>query len=240
MIVSYASPILAEIHGKKMLIALMRHGLVGLDATSGSEQFKYFFRAKVHESVNASRPVILGNKILIAAAYGLGGHLLEVAEDGKSLKLIWSNPEFDTHWSTAIEHEGYLYGFCGRHENDAMLRCVDLKSGKTLWSTNGYSGPVTRFKLDAERRIIDTSTGKIAPFPYFGRGSLTFVDGNLIVLGERGTVAMVKPSVKEYEELCRFKAEGVEYPSWPAPVVSQGIMYLRGEENLVAYNLRKN
>ena len=38
------------------------------------------------------------------------------------------------HWSTAIHRDGYLYGSSGRHDTNAELRCIELATGKVLWS----------------------------------------------------------------------------------------------------------
>ncbi len=39
-----------------------------------------------------------------------------------------------THWNTAIEHNGFLYGSSGRHTGNAELRCIEWTTGKVRWS----------------------------------------------------------------------------------------------------------
>ena len=89
MVVSYSSPVAVTIHGKRHILALMRHGLVSLDPTTGAENFHYWFRADVHESVNAARPVVVDDTIMISAAYKTGAARLKVAPDGKSVTELW-------------------------------------------------------------------------------------------------------------------------------------------------------
>ncbi|MFO1092185.1 MAG: PQQ-binding-like beta-propeller repeat protein [Planctomycetaceae bacterium] len=72
MVVSYSSPIAATIHGRRHILALMRQGLVSVDPATGAENFHYWFRADVHESVNAARPVVVDDTIMISAAYQTG------------------------------------------------------------------------------------------------------------------------------------------------------------------------
>ncbi len=77
-IVSYSSPFAATIHGERHVLCLLRHGLVSLNPKDGSERFKYWFRSRAHESVNAARPLVIGNQIFLSAAYNVGSVLLEV------------------------------------------------------------------------------------------------------------------------------------------------------------------
>jgi hypothetical protein len=240
MLVSYSSPIIAEIHHKPHLLALMRQGLVSVDPETGAENFHYWFRAKVHESVTASQPLVINDTIHISAAYELGGQLLKVAPDGRSVEMLWKSKDFDTHWSSSIYHEGYLYGFCGRHEGNARFRCIDIKDGTMKWETSGFEGDATQLTPNDDGTVTDNATGKVMPYPYFGRASLIEADGKFIIIGERGVVALATPSPDSYQEISRFQAAGIKYPCWPAPVLSRGRMYLRGENMLTVYNLHQN
>ena len=72
---SYASPVLATVHGKRVAFCLMRQGLVALDPKTGKEYFKRWFRARVNESVNASNPVVIGDQVFCSSAYSGMDHL---------------------------------------------------------------------------------------------------------------------------------------------------------------------
>lgn len=239
-IVSYSSPITATIHGRNHLLCLMRQGLVSLDPADGRVRFKHFFRSIDHESVNAARPLVIGNRIFITAAYGLGSALLEVAEDGESCKVVWQNRRnMLAHWSTPIHVGGYIYGFSGRHENEGELRCIDLETGRVVWQTSGYEGDLGRLRLDpATGRIVDVD-GQPMAFPFYGRGSKILAGDQFIVLGERGTLALVKVNSAKWEELARTSVKDISYPAWAAPVLSRGRLYLRDEDSLVCLELPK-
>lgn len=240
-IVSYSSPIAATIHGKRHLLCLMRHGLVSLDPENGDERFRYWFRPLAHESVNAARPVVIGDKILLSAAYRLGSVLLEVAESGTAVEEVWKDSEnLLAHWSTPIVVDGYAYGFSGRHESEGELRCINLTDGKIMWATTGYE-PETygRVAVDRQRRVyVNEETGKEVPRPFFGRGSKILVDKHFIILGERGLLAVARVNAEKYEEVCRTEFSQIHFPSWTAPVLSRGRLYLRCEDALMCLNLR--
>lgn len=240
MVVSYSSPIIAEIHGKKHLLCLMRQGLVSLDPATGREYFHYWFRPKVHESVNAARPVVIDNRIFLSAAYQLGSVLLEVNPDGKSFKEVWRDrSNMLAHWSTPIHVDGCIYGFSGRHENEGELRCINVSDGKPRWKTSGYEGELTNLRRETTTgHIVDTTTGKQIPYPYFGRGSMIQVGSRFIVLGERGTISAVDVNRDKFVEHGRFSLDEIKYPAWAAPVLSNGKMYLRSEDWLVSLDLQ--
>ena len=43
------------------------------------------------------------------------------------------------HWNTPIHHAGYLYGCSGRHTANGELRCIELATGKVMWSQPGLT-----------------------------------------------------------------------------------------------------
>lgn len=239
MVVSYSSPIIATIHGRRHLLCLMRQGLVSLDPESGQENFHYWFRARVHESVNAARPIVVDDQILLSAAYKVGSALLRVGTDGTSFEEVWRDRRnLLAHWSTPVHVNGFVYGFSGRHENEGQLRCIRLSDGKIVWTASGFDGDLSEFARDrATRQIIHRKTGKVVPFPYYGRGSLTHVGRRFLVLGERGTVAAVDVSSKGFREHGRWSIPEIHYPAWAAPVISNGNLYLRSEDWLVCLDL---
>ena len=239
-IVSYSSPIAVTIHGRRHVLCLLRHGLVSLDPKDGSERFKYWFRSRAYESVNAARPLVLGDKIFLTAAYNLGSVLLEVNPNGQGVKEIWRDREnMLCHWSTPIHVEGYIYGFSGRHEREGELRCIDLKTGTVQWQTTGYDGDIADLSQDPMTGIItDKKTAKAVPWPFFGRGSKIQIGDRFLILGERGTLALAKINPNKYEELGRTIYPQIRFPAWAAPVLSHGLVYLRDEDALVCLDVR--
>ncbi len=219
---SYSSLVVREIHGKRHLLALMRPGLVSLDPQTGEINFSYFFRSRLRDSVNAAMPVVVDDKIFLSAAYGVGSVLLRVSEDGKSVEEVWKSQDvMRTHWTTAIYKDGHLYGFSGRNEFPSSLRCIDLATGKLNWET----------VEDSSAAIVSPQDGSSSVEPqWYGRGSAVLAEDKLIVLGERGTLAMVPADPEKFEEICRVKYPEMKYPSWTGPVLSRKRLYIRCED----------
>jgi outer membrane protein assembly factor BamB len=241
MSVSYSSPVCATIHGRRHLLCLMRQGLVSLDPMNGELRFKYWFRSRLHESVNAARPVVQGDLIFLTAAYDTGAALLKVQPDGVNYDVVWRDKRgLSAHWSTPIIWKDHVFGFSGRHENEAQFQCVELSSGNLKWETNGYAGDLSLLEQDSQTgKIVEKTTRKPVPFPFYGRGSKILADGKFIVLAERGTLALVEPSVEGFRELSRVQYPEMSYPSWAAPVLSRGRLYLRSETHLLALDLKR-
>jgi outer membrane protein assembly factor BamB len=240
-LVSYSSPLAVTIHEQRHVLCLVRQGLVSLDPATGRVRFKYWFRSRENDSVNAARPVVIGDRIFLSAAYKTGMALLKVKPDGDSYDVVWRDHRgMSTHWSTAIHRDGCLFGFSGRHEDEAMLQCVDVESGERIWETSGFGGAAGDLEQDPlTGRIKDAKTGKFIPWPFYGRGSATLADGKFFILGERGTLALAKLSRSGWKEISRTTYPKLKYPMWAAPVLSHGRLYLRSEDWLICLNVAK-
>src|SRR5262249_30497888 len=153
-----------------------RGGLLALEPSTGKVDFHYPWRAKDFESVNASNPVVVGNRVLLTEGYGAGSALLEGRPGG--YKVVWTDAgkgrrkSLECHWMTPIQVGGYVYGSSGRHPRDAELRCVELATGKVMWREPGLT-----------------------------RCSLLLVDNHFVCLGEEGTLRLLRVNPKKYDEV---------------------------------------
>jgi hypothetical protein len=88
-------------------------------------------------------------------------------------------------------------------------------------------------------------TGKVAwSEPGLGRAALLFVDGHLICLSEDGTLRLLEATSDRYQLVSEVVLQDeagkalLEYPAWTAPILSHGLLYVRGKERLVCLELR--
>jgi hypothetical protein len=70
-----------------------------------------------------------------------------------------------------------------------------------------------------------------------GRGSVLIADGQLILLGDKGDLVLADLSPEAYTERARWKP--LEGQTWTAPVLANGILYLRNETTLLAVDMKK-
>jgi outer membrane protein assembly factor BamB len=243
---SYSSPIGATIHGQRHIFCLMRQGLVSLDPSNGNVRFSRWFQSVANDSVNAMVPVVQDDLVLISAAYyRVGAGLLRVKPDGRSFDEVWripqhpmdakdrdtetgrwKQPPLEIHWNTPVLHDGYLYAYSGRNEPDATFRCVELKTGRVMWSRDerwpGHPPP----------------SAKAQP-AVFGRGSAILADGKLLTLGEGGLLGLFKPNPKQCEEISRWQVPSLHFPCWAAPILADKKIYLRSENRLVCLDFAR-
>ncbi len=88
---------------------------------------------------------------------------------------------------------------------------------------------------------MEMATGKVAwKDASVGKGSIACADGMLIVRGERGPVALVRANPSRYEELGRFdQPDRSAEKAWPHPVIADGKLYLRDQDVLLIYDLKR-
>lgn len=90
------------------------------------------------------------------------------------------------------------------------LMCLEFKTGKIMWQNRSV-----------------------------GKGSLVVADGMLYLLSENQEVALAEATPEKYREHGRFKIEGHGRPSWAHPVVAGGVLYIRDQESLTAYDVKE-
>jgi outer membrane protein assembly factor BamB len=204
---SYASPVAATLDGVRQILFFTREGFVALDPASGAVRSSKRWRSRNNLSVNAASPVVFDGHVFLSACYDTGALLLRVQKDG--VEEVWHNDEsLSCHFSTPVYHDGHLYGFHGRQEEGGQLRCIEAKTGKVCWTADGY-----------------------------GCGSLILAGGRLIVLSERGALALVEPDGAKYRELARAPVLNGICRAHLA--LADGRLYGRDGRKLVCWNLKK-
>lgn len=71
-----------------------------------------------------------------------------------------------------------------------------------------------------------------------GKGSVTYADGKLYLYSENGVVGLAEATPAAYKEISRFQIPRGSYPTWTPPVMSDGKMYLREQDNLYCYDIK--
>ena len=72
-----------------------------------------------------------------------------------------------------------------------------------------------------------------------GKGSLIFADGRLILYSEDGVVGLAEANPAGYREHGRFTlAQQSGLPTWSHPIVAGGLLIIRDQDNVYAYDLR--
>jgi len=128
---------------------------------------------------NSADPLVMGEQVYVSSWWEMGAAVFEPGKGGA--KPVWKNPELQNHIAGPVLSGGCLYGIDGpvhRPKDPAFLRCVDVKSGKTLWSHKGL------------------------------KGSVVAANGKLIVLTSEGSLVVADASREGYLERARHDGLG--------------------------------
>ena len=220
---SYAAPVIQTIDGKDVCLSLVREGLLAFDPNDGSREFFFPWRAEMNESANAASPIVWQNRILISEAYEIGSALLSLTNKG--LEPIWidgsgqKSKVLRAHWSTPLLDDNTIYASSGRNEPDTDLRCLELDEssvGSASWK------PEVRWT----KRNHDRMTGLI-------------VDNHVLMLGENGTLQLIARNKEKLTIVAEMELTETRDPrdgtplternNWAPPVLSHGLLYIRGQ-----------
>jgi len=132
--------------------------------------------------------------------------LLDVAEDGGK----WTATE---KWTTKKFKPSYndfvVHDGYAYGFDDGILSCVRLKTGERVWKKGRYGG---------------------------GQVMLISEQGALLVLSEKGELALVEAKPQEPGEPVRFPA--IEGKTWNHPVLVKDRLYVRNAKEMACYRLR--
>ena len=92
--------------------------------------------------------------------------------------------------------------------SSSTLKCLVAETAERKWSTRG-----------------------------FGKGSLIIANEKLLILSDRGKLAIIEATPKGYNLLAQ--AQVIEGKSWTSPTLENGRIYLRNQKEMACYDLTK-
>ena len=210
----YASPMAAPLPGAPHVIFFSGERAVGVRAEDGAVLWSYL-RAS-NRTANIATPLVWpagpdgeALRVLLSSDYGTGAAVLELQADGRG--------------GVDVEEVWFSRNLRAHHATPV------LHDGALY----GYSGSI----LSA----LDSGTGAVLwrdrAIP---KGSLTLADGLLHLFSERGDAALVEPSRAGLELRGRFRlpdADRSGNETWSHPVVANGLLYLRDQDTLLAFDI---
>ncbi|MBI3410735.1 MAG: PQQ-like beta-propeller repeat protein [Planctomycetes bacterium] len=149
--------------------------------------------------------IVSDTDVLLGTGFGLGTRRLRVSKQGSA----WETQEV---WlSRAISPYFNDLVIDGGHLygfDGGFFTCVSLEDGKKKWRARGYGA------------------GQV----------LLLADQNLLlVVTEKGAVALVEATPDEHREIARFQA--IEGKTWNHPVVAHGKLFVRNSEEAACFQL---
>jgi outer membrane protein assembly factor BamB len=204
---SYSSPHLATIDDVRQIVMITGDGAFGLHPETGHLLWKHEWPMGGGGS-RVVQPTILegGSGILIGTTFGMGTRRIAVSSDGSGEWTV------DEQW-TSRGLKPY-YNDLVVHRGTAfgfdgnILAAIDVATGDRAWKGGRYGNGQMLLLADQDL---------------------------LLVLSERGELALVRASAERFEELVRLQV--LDGKTWNHPVVADGVLYVRNAEEAAAYRL---
>ncbi len=177
---AYASPVAVTVGGRRQVIFFTAPGLLAVAADTGKELWRVPWVTAY--DVNICTPLLAGKRLFVASGEQVGSALFELTADGPP-KVVWESRGkmgvMTTYWANAVIHDGYLYGLSGEFDKVIDLNCVELATGKLMWSRKK-----------------------------FGKAALTLAQGQLFLVTKTGDLVLVHCNPKGYLERGRVRLLG--------------------------------
>lgn len=163
----------------------------------------------------------------------------------KDGRLFWRSAwktSYDVNAATPIFFPpDKLFVSSGYDTGSALLQ-INRTNVAEVWRSRGMKNQFSSSVLhdgvlygfdNATFKAIDAATGNERwKQRGFGHGSLILAGGQLVVLSDRGKLALVSATPEEYREL--GSAQVLEGKCWTSPSLADGRLYVRNEEQLIA------
>lgn len=162
--------------------------------------------------------------------------------------LHWSYPwktDWDVNAAMPVQVAPKTVFFASGYDTGAALFKIGKNGAEEIWKTrdmkNQFSSSVFHdgYLYGFNNKILQCVDAKTGTRKWqardLGHGSLIYADGNLIVLGEQGQLALVEATPDGYREKSEFQL--FKSKTWTAPTLSGGVLYVRDEHELVALDV---
>ena len=204
----HASVVISEVGSTRVYVQVTGSGPIGVRASDGELLWSYDIDKT---TAVIPTPIVRDDLVFFSAGYGRGGALLKQVAGGSSVSIeevYGLNPKLGNKHGGIVLIGDYLYG----DTNDSGVPfCADLMTGETKWKSRG--------------------SGKKS-------ASVTAADGFLYILYSNGKMTLVKADPDGMNESGSFEVPGSgQRPSWAHPVILDGKLYLRIDDNIHCYDL---
>jgi outer membrane protein assembly factor BamB len=212
---AYAGVVISNGGGVKQYVQLLGRGLVGIRAQDGA--FLWGYNRIANDVANIPTPIVKGDFVFASTGYQTGAALLKLTKTAQGVaaqEVYFLEPKtLQNHHGGLVLVGEHLYG--GHGHNKGFPICLELASGRVAWG--------------GEQRNAGTGSAAVA-----------YADGRLYFRYQNGVVMLIEATPEGYREKGTFTIPGVNKPSWPHPVISGGRLYLREQDTLYVYDVRRS
>jgi outer membrane protein assembly factor BamB len=209
----YVSPILVDYAGEKVIVNVSLEHVYAVDASNGDILWKVSHPnpREGREMIFCVTPLFHDGRVYVTGGYNMGGMLVEIADDGRSADIVWTDDLLDVHHGGVVLVNGYIYGANWLHNGDGNWCCIDWETGEKMWEEHWNC-----------------------------KGSIISAEGMLYIYDEkRGNVGLLRATPEKFDLISSFQVtQGSAGPFWAHPVIHNGVLYIRHTDALMAYNIK--
>jgi outer membrane protein assembly factor BamB len=210
----YVSPLLIDRNGTNLIVGMTEHYIIGVSAKDGKILWKFDYGAYAvkNENEHANTPIFWDGSIFVSSGYEHPSVMLKLSDDGLSVSLQWSEKVMDTHHGGNVRVGAYIFGSNFESNSKGRWACLDWYTGKTMYKTD-----------------------------WINKGPIIAAEDMLYCYEEKtGTMALVKATPEEFEVVSSFKIPLGTGPHWSHPVISNGILFVRHMDALMAFDINRS
>lgn len=213
---AYASPLLIERGGLKIILAQTANHLIGINADNG-EILWDFDMVPLHQGRQGSgahnnTPLYKDGEIFVTNGYDRLAVMFSLSADGRSISVKWKNDVLDVHHGGVVLIDGNIYGANWLNNSGGNWASIRWDNGKTNWETEWYT-----------------------------KGSVIYADGMMYIYEERsGNVALVRPDPEKLDIVSTFQMKDGEGPHWAHPSIYNRLLFIRHGDVVNVYDIKDN
>ncbi len=204
----YASPIVVEYEGLRIIITLTLKGMIGVNADTG--ELLWHVEHVSYADENVMMPIYHGGQVFVSTIKAGSVKWKINVKDGKaSVEEIWRSQELDNHHGGAVLVDGYIYSSSCIYNGTKWI-CLDWETGEKKYEDKGI-GKGSLMYADGMLYMLseNRTVGLVRPIP----DNYELISSFKIPMGGKGN-------------------------SWAHPVVCGGRLYIRHGDFLYAYSVR--
>ena len=134
-VAGYSSPVIATLGDQRIVLMFSATGLYGYNLADGKELWNAKWTTPA--GVNASDPMVFGDKVFLTSGYGSGCTLLKITNT--SAEEVYKNRDFSSLSGNTVFIGGFLYGYTGKSDAP-VLACLDPNTGVVKWKNAKAGG----------------------------------------------------------------------------------------------------
>jgi outer membrane protein assembly factor BamB len=144
----YATPLLAE----RKFVTLTHRSVVSAGFTDGKQSWTLPYKDEWNENIVS--PVAYKDLLILS-----GVRKPTIAVRASTGETVWTNPDISMYMSTPVLDGDYLYGLSSKKKGQFF--CLDARTGKTMWLTEGREATQASFVVTPNALLILTDTGDL-------------------------------------------------------------------------------